>query len=86
MVNKPCRSYCKHGGVCILEADHKEKHNSRYCTWTDEEGLTKEKAHKIIIEKNGDLGRAIVGIRTMLLNKLDANTGEENDNSKNKET
>lgn len=70
MVNKPCMSYCKHGGVCILEANHKEKHNSRYCTWTDKEGLTKEKADKIMIEKNGDLGRAIADSETLMLKQM----------------
>ena len=70
MVNKkPCMSYCSHGGVCVLYAKHKEKHNSRYCTWTTK-GLTKRQADKIIIEKNGELGKFIANAESKILNKM----------------
>ncbi|MCH7568411.1 MAG: hypothetical protein IIA87_03235 [Nanoarchaeota archaeon] len=70
MTIDPCMSYCKHGGVCILESGHKEKHNSNYCVWDDEEGLTKEEADKILIRKNPTIGKIIAKTEEIILKKM----------------
>ena len=70
MTFRPCMSYCKHGGVCILERDHKENHNSNYCDWGDKEGLTKTQADKIMIEKNGEFGRLIADTERNILEAM----------------
>lgn len=48
-----CESYCSHGGHCILDPGHPGKHDSRYCTWTDEEGVTSAEADAILLTKPG---------------------------------
>jgi hypothetical protein len=49
-----CRSYCEHGGVCILDEGHEGLHDSDYCQWDDEHALTKEAADALLIEANPD--------------------------------
>jgi hypothetical protein len=44
-----CNSYCTHGGVCILDKNHEGQHDSRYCQWTDEEAISKEKADELFL-------------------------------------
>ena len=69
MEDEICMSYCIHGGVCVLRVKHKI-HDSGYCTWTDKEGLSKDKADKIMIAKNPILGKFIVDAEEILLKKL----------------
>ena len=34
-----CISFCSHGGICELDAGHEGLHDSRFCTWTDDEAI-----------------------------------------------
>lgn len=43
-----CKSYCSHGGRCVLDAGHDGLHDSRYCQWADAEALTREQADDVI--------------------------------------
>jgi len=43
-----CKSYCTHGGRCVLRAGHDGKHDSRYCQWTDAEALTRGQADAVL--------------------------------------
>lgn len=45
-----CNSYCEHGGICVLEDGHEGRHDSGYCQWDDKEGITKEKADKLMLK------------------------------------
>lgn len=47
-----CRTYCPHGGICVLDAGHEGLHSSDYCTWNDAESLSNEEADRLIIEKD----------------------------------
>ena len=66
---KICMSYCKHGGICKKHGDHK-KHDSGFCKWNDDEGLTKQEADKILKEKLPIIGKLIADTETLLLNEL----------------
>ena len=55
-----CKTYCSHGGSCILKEDHEGLHDSEYCKWTDEESISKELANERILEKEPFLGPMIV--------------------------
>ena len=41
-----CNSYCSHGGVCVLDAGHKGKHDSKWCQWTDEQAISEDDANQ----------------------------------------
>jgi len=43
-----CDSYCSHGGRCVKNPDHKGKHDSKYCKWTDAEALSREQADEVL--------------------------------------
>ena len=70
-----CWSYCTHGGVCELDAGHEGLHDSRYCTWTDDEAIDEEEADRRLIEKDPIAGPAIIGIT----NTVRALAGEDRD-------
>lgn len=63
--DKYCKSYCSHGGVCVLEQGHKGKHDSRYCTWTDDEALTRAEADEVLAE-SGPEGASVVSLWDIL--------------------
>lgn len=46
-----CGSYCSHGGRCVLDGDHDGLHDSKYCTWTDAEALSREDADDVLRTK-----------------------------------
>jgi hypothetical protein len=48
-----CQSYCSHGGRCELDPGHDGLHDSRYCTWTDADALTKADADAVLSTKRG---------------------------------
>lgn len=48
-----CETYCSHGGVCELDADHEGLHDTRFCQFTDEEAITQEEADEIIAQQPG---------------------------------
>jgi uncharacterized Fe-S cluster protein YjdI len=43
-----CKSWCRHGGRCVLETGHTGLHDSRYCTWADTESLTRQQADAVL--------------------------------------
>jgi hypothetical protein len=43
-----CDSYCSHGGRCVMHPGHGGLHDSRYCTWTDAEALSREQADEVL--------------------------------------
>jgi hypothetical protein len=70
-----CDSYCNHGGCCILPKNHIEKHDSRYCQWTDDEAISKEKANEIYLleaklQGEEELAEAIILLEDLLMDRL----------------
>jgi hypothetical protein len=45
-----CDSYCSHGGRCTLKSGHTGLHNSGYCTWDDNEALTRQEADEVMAQ------------------------------------
>lgn len=43
-----CDSYCSHGGRCESRPGHDGLHDSRYCTWTDAEALSRDQADAVL--------------------------------------
>ena len=62
-----CWSYCSHGGVCVLDADHEGLHDSEYCQWADAEALTKDAADALFLRKVGDVAEAVLLITDLML-------------------
>lgn len=50
-MDNQCESYCSHGGVCVLKSGHAGQHDSRYCQWSDGEGLPKAEADEVFMAK-----------------------------------
>lgn len=48
-----CNVFCSHGGVCTLDLGHDGLHDSKYCTWSDEESLTRAEADEVLSDKPG---------------------------------
>jgi hypothetical protein len=59
-----CNSFCSHGGVCTLELNHDGPHDSTYCTWTNDEQLTRAEADQVLSAKPG--GSSVVAIWDIL--------------------
>jgi hypothetical protein len=57
-----CPACCSHGGVCVLDKGHLGLHDSRYCTWNDSEGLSKEEADALVLGKDPVIGSVILGM------------------------
>lgn len=51
-----CESFCSHGGVCALEPGHDGLHDSRYCTWTDDEAIDREAADELLLDHPNGAG------------------------------
>lgn len=49
--DRPCDTYCEHGGECVLEQGHEGLHDSRYCQWSDADALSKEEADAVFFAK-----------------------------------
>lgn len=43
-----CQSYCRHGGRCEKFSGHDGLHDSSYCTWTDTEAVTRQRADAVL--------------------------------------
>ena len=62
-----CASYCKHGGVCELEAGHEGLHDSRYCRWADAEAVPQVKADDIFrAGDNSGMAEVIIQLGNIL--------------------
>jgi hypothetical protein len=48
-----CESYCSHGGICELDANHPPPHDSFFCKWTDDEALSRADADAVLAGKTG---------------------------------
>ena len=58
-----CESYCQHGGVCELDAPHPgQKHDSRYCQWTDDEAIPRAKADAIYMAKDPVMAPLVIAV------------------------
>jgi len=53
-----CDTYCSHGGVCVLSQGHEGLHDSNYCTWADEESISRDEANEKLADVS-PLGRAL---------------------------
>ena len=58
MMKDFCETYCSHGGVCELDAGHEGPHDSGYCTWTNEEAISRDAADELLAAR-GPEGRAV---------------------------
>ena len=56
-----CDTYCEHGGVCVLDDNHKGKHSSDYCTWTSKQSVSKSVADARLKKKTKDAGIGELG-------------------------
>lgn len=70
-----CTSYCSHGGRCELDPGHEGMHDSRYCTWTDAESLTKDAADAVL-SRSAD-GRDYLDTLDSLASILEAMTDDD---------
>ena len=61
-----CKSYCSHGGRCVLEHRHAGKHDSKFCQWNDNEAIPKDEADELIRQKGGAEGEYVVGMTDFL--------------------
>jgi hypothetical protein len=78
-----CNSHCSHGGVCILTENHEEKHDSRYCQWTDEEAISKEEADQLFLleakfQGAEQIAELMIAIEDQLMARLKELEEEEN--------
>jgi hypothetical protein len=48
-----CTTFCSHGGICELDAGHEGLHDSSYCTWTDDEAISRKEADALLVSKGG---------------------------------
>jgi hypothetical protein len=72
-----CKSYCRHGGRCIIWDEPHTTHDSGACTWTDAEALTKEQADAVLAGKPG--GQEYLDILDPMADMMEAviDAGEE---------
>lgn len=64
---RKCERPCKHGGLCDLDYGHVGLHSAGgYCTYTDEEAVTREESDRIFDEKAGPGASALLGIASMI--------------------
>jgi hypothetical protein len=66
----PCESYCSHGGICALSHGHDGRHDSVYCTWSDEEAISKEDADVLFRKAGGAAAEAIIAMTDFTLSIL----------------
>lgn len=45
-----CQAGCEHGGICELPVGHDGGHKAGPCTFTDDQGLTREESDAIIAQ------------------------------------
>lgn len=60
-----CFSYCSHGGICVLDAEHEGLHDSGYCKWPDAQALTREAADALLAQKPG--GTEVLALQDLIM-------------------
>lgn len=83
---EPCESYCEHGGVCVLSFGHKDKHNSGYCRWTDENALPKDEADALYIQKGGVIAESMLKFESIIKGNLKVMRDAEGASPRNRES
>lgn len=72
-----CRSYCEHGGRCVLTPEHPGLHDSLYCQWPDDRALAKDAADVALADKPGGTEYLETGDRLLSLLELFDNESEK---------
>lgn len=62
----PCGSCCPHGGICPMDSGHDGPHDSGYCTWTDDEAISRVEADAILLTSGNPIAAPLLAVTEAL--------------------